>query len=250
MSIKGQAVTSQWGPVIPKQSIYKYSTVQNHRIGDCLVLGERRFHYAKNGTTALLPGKFNQGAVITAADNYLVPVATAAAVGDKSINITPDATVAANAFCGGYLHMETTDSLGNYYKIKNHGAMTSGTATRVYLYDPLVEALTTSATITMTQSPWNNVVVVPNGGITAMMCGVSPIDIPASTASVFYYFWMQTWGPCPVLVQGNVVIGQDVIGLGGTADGATGPVAADAATFAGICMRDSAAYCLVFLHVA
>jgi len=243
----GDTVVTHWGTVIPKQSIYEQSATAKHRIGDCIQLGDgRRFHYAYAGAVTLVPGKLTQGAVITAADNYLLPVAANAAIGAKKISITGDATAAANVFNGGWLHTSTVSSLGNYYKVKNHGALASATAAWIYLYDPLLEAITTSATVTLTQSPFNNTVIAPNAGLSAMPAGVPIIDVTAN-----YYYWSQTWGPCSVLAQGTVVIGHNV-GLGGTADGAFGPIAADAATVLGTVMRvgASAAYALVWLTIA
>jgi hypothetical protein len=52
-----------------------------------------------------------------------------------------------------------------------------------------------------------------------MPVGVAPIAVPASTATILYYFWAQTWGPSVVLAGGTHVITTPALSAGG-ADGA------------------------------
>lgn len=238
--------TMNSGVVIPRQSIYEESSTAKHALGDKCMVGERVFHYCKNGSVALADGKIVQSSAPVA--NYLnKPVAANVSVGATRVSFTPGATACtANQFANGYLHCNDVAPEGTIYKIKSHLACAGSVAMWVELYDPVWKAMTTSSEVTLTKSPWDEVIIAPNGGLTAPIVGVPLIDVTAS-----YYFWAQTWGPAPVLTQGTIVIGQPV-GLGGTADGAIGPMAADTTDVVGVTMQVNASteYSLIFLKIA
>lgn len=240
-------VTMGKGEVVPKQSIYEQSSEQLHALGAKISLGDGRvFHYSQMGAVAVAAGALCQAAApIAHHTNRLA--AAAVVVGARRIQVAPGATGgAANLYAEGYLHCNDAAPAGLIYKVKSHLAITASTAFWVNLYDPVIEVLTTASEVTLAHNPYKGLLIAPNAALTAAPMGVPIIDVTAA-----YYAWLQTAGPCAVLTQGTVVIGQKV-GLGGTADGAIGPVAADVTVTVGKVMRVNASteYSLIYLTLS
>lgn len=217
----GSRVTRAPNEGAPGQGIYEQSSVPQAKVGEELVVGDRAFKYALNGAVALDPGKMCQGAAPVA--NHLnCAVAAAAGAGSNTVTVTLGATaLSANAYAEGWLHVNDVNGEGQCYRIKSHPSALSAGTVVVTLYDEIVTALTTSSEVTLTANLYSGVVIAPNTGLTSAAVGVPLIPVTAA-----HYFWIQTKGVAAVLTQGTVVIGQKV-GLGGTADGACGPVASD-----------------------
>ena len=235
--------------VIPNQSIYEESSTAKHSLGDCCALpGGRIFTYCKNGAVALTDGLVVQGAVPL--PNHLnQTVAATAAAGATRISLTPGATGAAvNYYSEGYLHFNEAAPEGTYYKVKSHLAITASVAFWVNLYDPLVKAATiTTSYWTLTKETHDSVVVLPSTGTpTSKIVGVPIIDVTAS-----YYFWAQVAGPCAVLGQGTLVVG-NLVGPGGTAAGSVGPRTAYTSPIIGevIQVNASTEFSLIFLKIS
>jgi len=231
----GDVVKTMYGDVIPAHSIYEESVSAKHRFGDRIKVGERVFHYFKNGAVALAAGKLVQGAV-PLPNHRNRTVAATVAIGAMKVSVGMGATTAAlNYYSEGWLHCNDETPEGNIYKVKSHLAIAGSDTVWFNLFDPVVAAMTASTSeVTLTKNLYDSVIIAPNGGLTAAPVGVPIIAITAS-----YYGWIQTWGTCAVLTQGTVVIGQKV-GLGGTADGAIGPIAAYTTVQVGTVMQVNA----------
>lgn len=241
-------VTMGKGEVVPKQSIYEQASEQLHALGAKISLGDGRvFHYGQMGAVAGVAGSLYQSA-LPIGNHTNMAAAAAVVVGARRIQVTPGATGgAANLYSEGYLHCNDNAPEGHIYKVKSHLAITGSVAFWVNLYDPVIEALAiTTSEVTLAHNPYKGLLIAPNAALTAAPMGVPIIDVTAA-----YYAWLQTAGPCAVLTQGTVVIGQKV-GLGGTADGAIGPIAADVTVTVGTVMRVNASgdYSLIFLTLA
>jgi hypothetical protein len=232
-----------------KMGIYQTSDTlpDGGRIGMKLRIDDGRvFKLAKAGVVALAAGKAVQGVVPVVA-HLNCAVAEAAADEAVKVKVTLGATAAAaNLYAEGTLHVNAAAGAGYCHKIRGHAAIAASGSDYFTLYDPLAKALTTASKVTLTKNLWDSVVIAPAGGLTAAIAGVPVVDVPANN-----YFWCQTAGQAPVLTQGTVVIGQNV-GLGGTADGACGPVALDTTVIWGYVMRVNASteYSLIFLQIA
>jgi len=215
----GETVTSMRGSVIALQSIYETAAVARHTIGARLQLGERVFYYAKNGGAILAPATMAQK-IAQVANHITLACPTSSVVGAKHIWVTLGGTaVTANMYAEGYIHV--SDATTKFaMKIKSHIAQaTVNGNVKINLYDPIPAVVTAASSIlALTRNPWDSVIVVPLGGITAMPVGVSLVSVPISE-----YFWCQTWGPAALGVKGTIVAG-DATMLGGTTDGFAGPV--------------------------
>ncbi len=243
----GETVVTMFGDSqILKQHIYEASATPKHRLGTKLVMGDGRvFYYAKAGDTALDDGKLCQSAAPNA-NHKNITVAAAAAVGDTKVKVTLGASaLTANYYADGYLHCNDETPEGTIYKIKSHPAASASSSVWITLYDPIWKAFTTTSDVTLTKHPYDSLIVAPTS-LTAPVVGVPIIDVPAN-----HYFWLQTFGPCSVLTEGTIVIGQNV-GASTTTSGAVSAIGAYTTAVVGWTMQVNATteYSLIFLKIA
>jgi hypothetical protein len=191
-----------FGTIPPSQGIYEESSTAKAVIGTRLQVGDRVFYYALNGGTALVAGKLVKS-LRSNASFINVAVAATAAVGTYAVRLT---TGAANTTCTeGYLQINDAAGEGLQYRIKAAAAnATTATSTDLTLYDPIITALTTASEGTILYNPFHSLTVC--SAYTDSIIGVPPIPVTAD-----YYFWLQTWGPCPVLSEGIPAAGSAVV---------------------------------------
>jgi hypothetical protein len=204
-------------------SIYNESSTlpDGMKVGDKKELSDGRiFRLCKNGAVALAAGKLCIQGDETA--NHVGKTPTAAAVGVKFVTVTLGATAAtANEYAEGYLVIRTT---GKMYKIKAHPAADASATLQVELYDPLDVALAGTEEVDLVHNPYYGVLVAVTDQADIPV-GVPPIAVTAS-----YYFWLQTDGPCPVLIDetlgrgDTVTIGSSVAGAVEAVDAVAEPV--------------------------
>lgn len=192
------------------QGIFEQSATQIEALGTPWTLADgRKFVYAKNGAANLGVAVMTQCAVPdTNAHNEAI--AAAAAIGATTLTVTFGDAVTANAYADGYMHVNDATGEGHIYKVKSHPAGTASVP--VVLYDPIRVALVASTSeITFTKHPQDGVIVYPTTGTSA------PAGVPLIPVTAAYYFWNQVKGPCPILTDGTIVIGQHVRVSDGTA---------------------------------
>jgi hypothetical protein len=197
----------------------------------------RVFRYARNGGTALKAGYLVQSSVPLTGDLALKQGATKLSANTTKIKIITAANAVMstiNAYADGYFYCYSTttaEGAGLYAQIKSHstesatatGLVTINFADSGRLYSGIGTtylASTIGAKVAVMRNPYDKVVVKPAGAATALAVGVPVRPITAS-----YYFWLQTWGACPLRVGKVHTIGYN-IGLGtdataGIAQGAT-----------------------------
>lgn len=212
----------------------------------------REFVLVQNAGTALAAGVVVQGPAAQANAVGLSPATTsttgyattlgpiAAAIGGKSIQIATGATaVLVNRFQGGYLNVVEGTGLGQTMKISTNSAASTTSAMNVTLEDPFTTATSTDSRYTLTINPFGSqngtdyttdgVIISPATTLTGVTLGVTCYPIPASTATVPSYGFIQTKGLVAVLGSSTVALGIDVCVPSGTAGAvvtyavATGP---------------------------
>jgi hypothetical protein len=200
--------------VIPLVSIYEYDAVtigagfSKHQIGDkCRMSDGRVYHWALNGAVALTAGRLVQNSVTPIGHRNMTPTVLSA-IGETKVQTVPVTTnIAANEYANGYLWMNAGAGAGIMYKVKSNPAITLSVAGYIYLYDPLVVAtVVATSKVSLARNPWYGTLVMPTT-ITGIPVGVNPIAVPATTATIQYWYWCQTWGPATVLAGGTQVIG-------------------------------------------
>lgn len=197
-------------------------TTQLYPLGTKLEYAERVFRYSKMGGTAGAVGKLYQSVVPLA--GHKDEVITYPAIGATTISFTPAVVttddLAADELADGYLFTNGTEAgLGQMYRIKSHPAIVGAVVGVITLYDPIRVAPGTSQTGTVLHNKYRNV-IIHDSPPTAELVGVC-INTLAANA----FGWLQTQGPCAVLTQGTLVIG-DFCVPSATVDGAVMPSAA------------------------
>ncbi|MFX0209378.1 MAG: hypothetical protein ACFFDT_25565 [Candidatus Hodarchaeota archaeon] len=203
------------------QGIYEESSTQKLPLGTKVEFSDGRvFRYAYIGGSSI-----NRGCIVGpdySAKCYVETddVITAAAIGATTVDITL-ASITANQFAGGYLHITDDTGEGYTYRIKSNDA-TDGAAgsgkIRLTLYDPLIAALDATTDFAITGCMYNYLVIFDaTGGDDFLVSGVTPITFTAN-----YYGWIQTWGVCTILADASAgaIAAGDCISSSDGVDGA------------------------------
>lgn len=178
--------------------------------------GSRIFRYCQAGAVDLVAGNVIQAAAPIA--NHLNCGLAAAAVGDKTLTVTPGATAgAAGLYAGGYGVVSTGPNLGQTFRISGHPAITASVAFLLSLLadDPVAVAMTTASKLDLHQNLYQNVIQAPVTTLTGAIVGVAPVIIPAT-----YFGWLQTAGPGAVLIDGTPAVANLVSSPAAVAGGA------------------------------
>lgn len=173
----------------------------------------RVFRFARVGAVALVAGTLQQAPGPIA--NHLAQTPAAAAIGARTVTIsTLGATAAtANQYAEGWLQVDTTPGNGIMYGIDNHLANAGSAALIVNLcQDEAIQvALTTSSRVGLIANPYGDVIIAPT--TQTNIC----VGVPLVAAGIGTYCWLQTWGPCPVLINGTPAVTGYVVNPGTTA---------------------------------
>lgn len=190
------------GTLFTKQGIYEQSLTQQHRLGERLKLGARTFHYTYAGGT-LSAGVFVEAAALGGATTTLQntqAVTVAAAIGATRVYVNALTTAqTADVFADGYAAFYDAGASDAYtYLVKGNSALaTSGTSSYIDLYDELHIALNTDDQVSLITNPYKAVVT---GSSTSALAG-AVMGVPPIAVTSTYYFWLQTWGPCAVMIS-------------------------------------------------
>lgn len=194
--------------VVPaKIDPFATDTVQQYPLGTELRHGLRRFRYALNGGSSIAVAKLVQSVVPLA--GHIDEVVDEPAAGSTTIAFTPNTVttddLAENELADGYLYINDDTGEGYMHQIKSHPAIVGGTSGTITLVDPIVVTLGANATATVLHNPYRKVIIHPSPP-TAPVMGVTVAAVGANE-----FCWLQVYGPCPVLIDGTVVIAQEVM---------------------------------------
>jgi len=226
--------------VLAVQSVFEESETQKHILGQVLELENgMQFRYCQAGGLGLNIAQLHQ-APLPVADHFNCIVSTQV-IGDTQITITLGATaVTKNQYAEGILHINDGTGQGQAVRVKSHPVIALSDPGVLTLEEGLLLATDVADSLgTLTHNQYKGVLV---NAATSHLVGVPRINVTAS-----YFFWAQTKGPCPVLVDGNLVQGQNAIANAG----AVSPNAADVAQVAGLVMQANASgdYALINLTI-
>lgn len=221
-------------------NIFTPTSDQKHMLGCILDLNDgRRFRYCRAGET-LYKALMTQSEAPQANWTEQAMTGYSASAGDTSVQILLATAVVAHDLDDGWLLVTdvTTDALGDMYLIKSH---TTGTTPTLQLADQggIRTALTATSEVSVIMNKYREVIHVVAAAATSVPTGVPLVDVTDT-----YYFWAQTKGPCPLIVDtDNVVVG-NYIGETATSNvaGGGGIIATDGTLpFWGIVMNDCTA---------
>jgi hypothetical protein len=192
----------------------------------------REFVIVQNAGTALVAGNLIQGPAKIANHQGLVVTAFQAysANGNTPAKVTATlggTLTTANQYAGGYLIVASATGIGQTLKIASNTAQSSTTgACVVTLEDSPLVALDTTSTINLIPNPYGSLngtdyrtegVIICPTTLTGQVIGVTLYAIPASTATVAQYGYIQTRGLVGCLNDANTAIGLDLMPSANTA---------------------------------
>jgi hypothetical protein len=221
--LTGGIIDANVGGAIPNQGVMDFSAMQNYMLGTIYrTKTGKEFRYAYNGATAIplidsTHGNLQQGpAVISNFVNKAQAVNYATApVGATEIivDVTTGSAIADNALAGGRLFVKTATGIGDAYEIVASKLDTYDTNLHLLLATPIRTAFVAGTYVTLRQNRWNGTIIAPTT-LTGRLAGVCVASYNSTNGNVIpanYYYWAQTKGEAPVLIDGTVVIGQPVV---------------------------------------
>lgn len=191
-----------------EQGILAQSLVQNYRLGARRTLPDGRvFRYALAAGAIqranLVESAALGGALTTEQDDLVI---AAAVVGARQVLVTVDTTdQPANLFADGYLTGDdgtNAQGVGAIYEILSHPILVNAVLTAITLKEPLAEALAAALTVSLHTNLYLDVV---SAAAAAAAVGI-PTGFPLIDIADNNYFWLQTWGLCPVLTDAGAVL--------------------------------------------
>lgn len=207
-TLNNYPMTPLVNPAVPVDGLFAASATQQHGLGrECTLTDGRKFRYCKNGAVALTSGLMTQAKPPVAELSNEVQTNYGAAVGATTISVllTTSNGVTENSLAGATLVVQDGGGEANAYTIKSNRWITSDTVLEVVLYDAIRVAIAATSEITIIQSIYKDVIVTPADAITGVTIGVPNCAVDAS-----YYFWAQTSGLCPMVVDAGetLVVGE------------------------------------------
>jgi hypothetical protein len=187
--------------------LFTASATQQHALGRrCELADGRKFRYCKNGAVALTSGLMVQAKPPVDELSNEIQTGYTTSIGDTIIRVllTTGNGVIENSLAGGTLIVQDGDGEANAYTIKGNKWITSDTVLEIELYDAIRVATAATSELTIIQNIYKDVIVTPTT-ITAVTIGVPNCDVAAN-----YYFWAQTAGLCPMVVDAGetLVVGE------------------------------------------
>lgn len=207
----------------------------------------RVFRYSKAGATNLGAGLLMCSPVTPAdeavdelfSSDYETPTTSSTLI----YLSTGTSLTTAGYYNDGYLYANANTGEGQMVQIKSDAGATTAAADvfpTLYPYeeDKFTATFTTASEVGLVKNPYDGIVVRPDSARASAPRGVTPRAITA-----LYYFWLQTWGYCPVLTAGTVVVGNPVTDDTFSGTGSTGGVHAPA-TSTGATAYSAIGFCL------
>jgi len=223
------------GSVLLKQGdIYNQSSTKQHPLGTRGYTRDGRvFRYAKAGGTALSAGLLMQAEAPASNFSDDLTLATAYSAGATQVVVyasTGIASTSTGVFNDGYLFVNDGTGEGQYVQIKKQGGWSSDTTANcrstVSFQDgsKLTAAVSSGSEVGFVKNPYDDIVVYPVSK-TSIPLGVTPRAVTAN-----YYFWLQTWGPCPIKCEAAPTVGEALVPATATAGSVEDPSSETAST--------------------
>ena len=204
--IQVEAVNAVWGANYGAilaggvaQDIFTASATQNYNIGTIHDTPDgRRFRYSKAGGVNITRALMQQAGVADSKFIDITQTGHAQAVGATSITTlcTTGSASAANAFAGGKMIVTTGTNLGDIYDIVSSTLESTDTLMDLVLAQPLRHIIAATDKVTLIPNRNMSTVVAIATTLTAAAAGVPLVDVTAA-----YYYWAQTRGPAPLIVD-------------------------------------------------
>jgi len=168
----------------------------------------RQFRYARAGGT-IPAGNLVQSEIPEA--NWDELAVDIPGIGTKVLSVTLGATAMdLNEVAQGYLNVEDDTGEGYAYRIANHLAIASAGTGNFNLDTGVKLAFVAATTVGVHKNPYRDFIIHASVN-TALLLGVTQMAVVAGDCC-----WLQTKGPCSVLIDGTVIIGLSVMASNAT----------------------------------
>ena len=185
-----------------------------HNIGAIAETADgRTYRYTLAGGTSLAPGKLDVAATANA-DATNKTIARTVAAGATSIVFDAAGTIVADVYRDGFLTINDATGEGISYAVSGHTGVTGAGEITVQLAEPIVVGLTIDVSEgTLCQNPWSGAVISVADQLDM------PVGVANQTITNAYYGWIQTGGPCAVLADETLAVGE-MLTIGSSVAGA------------------------------
>lgn len=185
---------------------------QRHKLGTRATTPDGRvFYYAENSGTAITTGGQIVDGIAAVAAHDMDLAATATSAGATSFTSGTSLTVTKDQYKDGYVYFNDGPAQGEIYRVKENTAVSSATGLKVTIdeEDGLATALTTASLFGLMYSPYKDVKIIDGDG--TMTTG--PIGVTTAPLTADYFGWVQTAGPCSILLGAQVDVVGDAIAV-------------------------------------
>ena len=231
--LPGGIIDASRGGEIPSQSVYSYSTTKNFKLGTQFItpMG-KKFQYCQNGAVAIAaPGYMQQGGPITAVttlgsqapgvkftgitQNNVIDYGSAVVGATEIVMLcTTASAVYDNLFADGTLVVKDGTGVGDVYTVLA-SKLDPGIDTHIHLLlaSPIRTAFDATTVLTLITNKCAYTVIAPASmaasadAVGVCVCpAVGGVAVPASTATVSYYYWAQIAGDAPAIADANCTL--------------------------------------------
>lgn len=182
----------------PHMTIYETEVDQTLELGAKLEYSDgRRFRYAKNGGTALVKAYMTSAQEVDTNTGAVAQTGIGVfEIGSKIIRVLvgSGSTYQRNEFAGGHLMVNAGAGIGDIYKIIG-SEYEDTTHVLILLETGLRTATVAVSDFSLHPNKFFEVLAFPTTKI-----GPST-GVPLVNVAVNYFFWSQTGGPCPIIVD-------------------------------------------------
>jgi hypothetical protein len=183
---------------------------QRHKLGTRATTPDGRvFYYAEcSGTAIGTGGKIVDGIAAVAAHDMDLASAAASA-GATSFTTSTSLTVTKDQYKDAYVYFNDGPGQGEIYRVKSNTAVSGATGLSITIDEPdgLATALTTSSLFGLMYNPYKDVKIIDGDG--TMTTG--PVGVSCMPVTADYFCWVQTAGPCSILLGAQVDVVGDAI---------------------------------------
>lgn len=197
------------------QGLKTVSLAKNFEIGTRRAHDGKVYRYAKCDTgTPIVAGDLIQsaanGGAVTAEQDCTIATASTAGASFGYATMKSTGATAKNQYEDGYYIVSdgsAAQGCGQMKKIASHPATTGAVTCKFTFEDTLEVLISTSAKAGIVKNLYDDVIQAPITTPSGVTAGVAPVAVPVATP----YFWLQTWGLCPVLAKAALSAGKQIV---------------------------------------
>ncbi len=188
----------------PVEGLFTPTVDQQHRIGARFKDGHSRaYRYIKNSSTELAVALMAAAEATNGDVKDITQTGYTTDIGDKRIRalFTTTNGILDDELLDGFLTVNSSTGLGHAYAIAGNKYISGDTVVDIQLYEPIRVATSATSVFTFSKNKYRDCEVATVTNADSQVVGVPNAVIPVS-----YYGWVQTRGPCAMIVDSSETI--------------------------------------------